>query len=276
MSNWKKIGNTFVTTYTGNRKKVAKFLKADGQIEYSVHQDYTNLFAKDCPYPIKTDSCKVASAIVILLFIVAMFLSSALKDTIALGLNIAFILFSFIVFKSVKDIRYPNEQYSLVYIIVISLITVLLLYLAYNQKDTVISNLFYLKQALSKETISIETYNKLVDVSNKFIIIACLISAGMLFFGTVTGARRFGSVMTPLIIIGGFVLFIFGANIALSNKFLEKINLYSSDEKIYMLYLAFLVAIIAMIIFDKAFISRAKNIGGEKSKERKQVSDESK
>lgn len=267
MSNWKKIGNIFVTTYTGNRKKVAKFLKADGQIEYSVHQDYTNLFAKDCPYPIKTDSRKVASAIVILLFIVAMFLSSALKDTIALGLNIAFILFSFIVFKSVKDIRYPNEQYSLVYIIVISLITVLLLYLAYNQKDTIISNLVYIKQTLSEETMTIEAYEQLLGISNKFVAIACLISVGMLFFGTVTGERRFGSVMTPLIIIGGLVLFIFVANFAVSK--------YADNGNSYLVYLLFIIAIIAMIIFDKFFISRAKDIGGDVPEERGRVHNES-
>ena len=267
MSNWRKKKNMLETTYTGSRKKAAEFLNADGQLKYSAYIIYKNLYDKDCPYPIRTAPCKVVSAIFILLFIVAMFFTSALKERVALVLNIVFILFSFIAFNSVKNIKYPNEQYSVLYILIISFLAMTLLYLAYDQKDTIISNLVYIKQTLSEETMTIESYEQLLGISNKFVAIACLISVGMLVYGIITGERRFGSVMTPLIIIGGFVLFIFVANFAVSK--------YADNGNPYLVYLLFIIAIIAMIIFDKFFISRAKDIGGDEPEERGRVHNES-
>lgn len=255
---------------TKNRKEIANFLglQGTGKISISDCKEYEKLFEADYPFPVKTNVYKIISSVFIILFTILMLITPIFIDWVGLATNLAFVLFSFIAFGFVRNIKYPNEQYNHLPVIIASLISVVLIILAYFNREFMLSNLFFLENLVGKEIISTIEYDSLVNIINIFFIVGCSLSAGCILYGTLIGKRRFGTMLSPLIVLGGLMLFCLISNISLSTEFLN--NIYNSEtgNKDYLLYLVLTASLLGMLAYNFIFIHIAKAIGGKELKQR--------
>lgn len=255
---------------TKNRKEIANFLglQGTGKISTSDCIEYQKLFEADYPFPVKTNVYKILSCVFIILFTILMLFTPIFKDWVGLTINLAFVLFSFIAFGFVRNIKYPNEQYNYLIVIIASLISLGLIILAYFNRNFMLSNLFFLENLVGKKIISTEEYDSLVNIINIFFIVGCSLSAGCILYGTLMGKRRFGTMLSPLIVLGGLMLFCLISNISLSTEFLN--NIYNSEtgNKDYLIYLVLTAALLAMLAYNFIFIHIAIAIGGKEPKQR--------
>jgi len=255
---------------TKNRKQIANFLglQGTGKVSISDHKEYEKLFEADYPFPVKTNVYKILSSIFIILFTILMLITPIFIDWVGLAINLVFVLFSFIAFGFVRNIKYPNEQYNHSFVIIASLISVALIILAYFNREFMLSNLFFLENLVGKEIISATEYDSLIKTINIFFIVACSLSAGCVLYGTLIGKRRFGTMISPLIVLGGLILFCLISNISLSTEFLNKIYNSETGDKDYLLYLVLTASLLAMLAYNFIFIHIAKAIGGKEPKQR--------
>lgn len=256
---------------TKNRKQIANFLgmQGTGKLANSDCIEYDKLFKADYPFPVKTSIYKIISSVFITILAMLMIVAPIFRDWIGVVINSAFILISFIAFGFVRKIKYPNEQYSLASIIFASLISAALIVLSYFNREVMVSNLFFLEKLVGIGIVPTTEYDSLIKAMNIFFIVACALSWGCIIYGTVIGKRRFGTMITPLIVLGGIMIFSFIANISLSTDFLCKVyNMETGEERQYLLYLVLTASLLAMIAYDLIFIHIAKAIGGKEAKQR--------
>ena len=126
---------------TKNRKEIANFLglQGTGKISISDCKEYEKLFEADYPFPVKTNVYKIISSVFIILFTILMLITPIFIDWVGLATNLAFVLFSFIAFGFVRNIKYQNEQYNHLPVIIASLISVVLIILAYFNREFMLS-----------------------------------------------------------------------------------------------------------------------------------------
>lgn len=253
------VGGTM--KYTKNRKKIADFLGANGCVSAISVQKYDELFAADYKYPVKTSVYKLISAIFIILSCCVMLFTPRWVEWAGLLVNVVLVAISIIAFNFVRNIKYPNEQYEVVFVVASAIISTTLIVLGYFGRSTLMFNLFLLNKFQATEIVS---------TVNIFMIVACILSVGALIYGILMGKRRFGTIMTPLITLGGLLMFAFIANLALDEDFLIKISesntvqLYSG-VKMWLLDLVLVAALLSMIAYDIGIIHISKAVGGEQS-----------
>lgn len=255
-----------VTIKSNKRRRfIAELLNADGKVDQSVVEKYRADFISDYPYPVKLNWLKVISFLFIFLFILSMFFVSSLKEEVAFFVNMGMILFCWIFFSSVRKIKYPNEQYSRLFIAFLALMSLGFLYISIKDLEIIISNLMLVRRLKFNETISVDYYDTFMKGMKTHVIIACGLSSFFMLLGILIGRLRFATVLTPLITLGGLLVFSAVMNTAITTDGI--IQGFTNNTRGYD-FAKVILSLIVLCGYDLFFILITKKIGGKKDKRR--------
>ena len=250
--------------FTENQKELAALLNGD-EWKIKVHmKQYDELFERDCPFPIKKYKIKIIASVIISIFTLLMVISFLFKEWVGIALCVMLIAISLMLFSFVRNIKYPNEQFSIYLLMGLSAFACVLFgYVCFNS-DTFFSNIYYLSYMANNNKISLELYEGAASIIKTFSIISGVISIGIMLFGIIFGNLRLSSLLTPLICIGGMLVFAIISNSAFNLDFIIK-----NENKMWLICIILIGACIALALFDIFFIYITKKCGGAKSKHRK-------
>lgn len=251
----------------GDRKDIFDFLDCKSKDIGNAPATYSSLYYMDYQSPIRTSPLKVFSYIFALLFICSSFLLTFLKEWIAVSISGLFIFLILVIFNRVRKVKYPNEQYSIIGLILVFLIECSLIALAFLHKETMISNWYSLELG---STFTAKQINQLVKPLIVYFYTACGLSFVFLLIGTLISRRRLASIVSPMVVSCGFLLFTFIVNLLLEQKFIEK-SFFQTDMtfKPFLYYLLLTSAVLALVVFDLVMIFIVRHIGGKKSYKRR-------
>ncbi len=256
--------------FTKNRKDIADFLCTTNQVSLSDIKLYTQLYEKDYPYPVKTSWYKELSIIFVIITLALQLFTPIFKEYISLLLDLGLIALLLLSFGFVRKVKYPNEEYSVLSLIVVSLIGALLLVISFFNKESLISNWYFLNVSFNKGNIKTAFYNTINNSTLVFFFVSCGLTLASILFGVLIGRRRLESIMAPMISVVGLMLFCFISNLSLDKNLLDTFyNPAEGTDKLYAFYLIMIGACAALVAFDIALIIIIRLIGGKKSIERR-------
>lgn len=254
--------------FTENQAQIAEFLESDNFVSDAAVKQYRSLFDKDYPYPVYFSVYKLLSIIFVCLSIAAMFVAAFFKEWIVLVGNVVFVGLFLLIFNFIRHLRYPNEEYRWGVLLGISLLSASIFALAIVYHDTLVSNYYFLTvingAGLANNEI-LETCNSVIPI---FTYIAIGLSIALTGSGVVFGQKRLASCLTPLITVGGLLLFLVIANAITSVDFLNSLVSDEGNFKSFWFYLILSLSLLAIIVYDAGLIFVTKLIGGPKSRRR--------
>ena len=254
---------------THQRKTIAEFLGTDISLKPEIKDQYDKLYKSNYIFPVKLNIYKLIASIVILSFLILHIFAPLLStEWIRVLVSFGMLAISFFAFNFVRKIKYPNEEFNVYIIIVANIAALFLLLFDFFNEKHLMENILLLESNMLGVLNSKLDFNQIKNCLLIFSLISLLLSIGALVYGALMGKKRFGSIMTPLVVVGGCLLFFFISNFAFSSDYLNNVVANNGDPNYVTFYLILIGSILAMVAYDLVFIQLSILIGGKKSAKR--------
>lgn len=186
-----------------NQQIISSFLTSSNIDDEVYRNEFEKAYLSDYPFPVYLSKAKLLASIFIAIMTVIMFILPILKNDYSLaGTIIGFssILVSFVFFFSVRNITYPNEEFSGLLIAFLVLTSIASYICLYQFKNKIIPHI------TAVDITSFANLRKLLGVS---LLFAYIIALWATIYMTIAGRKRLSGTLAPIIGMTSLSLFIY-------------------------------------------------------------------
>ncbi len=202
-------------------------------------------------YKFQKGGLRVSAFFFLLLFSALMVGSLLFKEYVGAGINLLGLILTFIFYGKLKQLRYPNEKFSFIPIVILLAVSLGYYAFVYMFSDMVMYNSLLLEGLVNSDKMSKTFFDDLMGNVNFYLLIALGISLLFTIWGVLAGKGKLCSVAAPFVSVGGLNLFIGIINLLLNTE--RIVPIYKTNDEPFTLLLLGL-AFLAMIVYNLIFI----------------------